>query len=171
MWHVDGGGGPIYAKHGSTIQLIGLFYKTTSYWAWARSINHLIHYYFPIYMWIHFAKDMLFQFWPNYFSRLLHSYYLPSGHWLDGRSTNDHQTFFSISDVFLLMGYSVCKWYLCGGDVMRILLALFFFFFQHKQSYVSFYSNLSFDTNVTMVILDNIEPFNHQIDDFPYMHS
>lgn len=53
---------------------------------------------------------------------------------------------------------------------MRILLALFFFF-QHKQSYVSFYSNLSFDTNVTMVILDNIEPFNHQIDDFPYMHS
>lgn len=47
----------------------------------------------------------------------------------------------------------------------------FFFFFQHKQSYVSFYSNLSFDTNVTMVILDNIEPFNHQIDDFPYMHS
>lgn len=123
------------------------------------------------YMWIHFAKDMLFQFWPNYFSRLLHSYYLPSGHWLDGRSTNDHQTFFSISDVFLLMGYSVCKWYLCGGDVMRILLALFFFFFQHKQSYVSFYSNLSFDTNVTMVILDNIEPFNHQIDDFPYMHS
>lgn len=62
--------------------------------------------------------------------------------WLDPRSGNGYRTFVSTDNIFFLTGCSVCKWCLCGGDVIEILLIHFFGSTKLIQIYYSFYVGL-----------------------------
>lgn len=55
---------------------------------------------------------------------LLHLYYLPFDRRLDHQSTNGHELF-STCGLYLLMGYSVCRWCLHREEVAKFLLVHF----------------------------------------------
>lgn len=87
-------------------------------------INHLAHLHFSIYMCKFTSLKGMFPNPNQILLSLLHSYFFsPALTWSSKCKCSPN--FFSTNDLCLLTGCLVCRWCLCKGDEIRILLTHF----------------------------------------------